>query len=984
MRQLAPILAALASLTLPLAASAQRSERPTLRGPLMVITPAPSGPIEKVGAKTIDVQVTIVGRLAETRMTLTFGNPHGRPLAGDLYLPLPEHATVSGYALDVAGRMVDGVVVEKHEARRIFEKEVRKGVDPGLVEWTQGNVFKTRVFPIPANGTRTVMVRWVTPLAADGSRAFYELPLSFPDPVDLGVRIEVRSGARPPLVSGDGPLKLDFHEAFVAETHVTKTAVVQALRVTLPDVSSRPVQVERGADGSTWFAIQDAVPVPELPAPAVRRVRVLWDASLSRDSAKHDVELALLGRLLAERFPDATVEVVVLRHEAEPPRQFERGAAAVEFLRGLAYDGGTQLARLRPLPGAATVDVQLVFTDGLSTFGDDDPGALGAPTWFISSSLEAAHDGLAHLAKRNGGAYFNLLRASADAALAAIGRPTYSLLAAKVVAGEVLDLVPGGAEPVVGPTFVAGRLVSDEATIEVQYGIAGQPANLTRKYVVVKSGAPTGDLVSRAWAERTLSALLASPQRNANRITELGKAHGIVTPGTSLLVLETLAQYVEYGVRPPATLADVRAAWDAAQDERRGVLEVAVRDRLKEVAELWAGEVAWYEQKFSYPAGFRFGGEESRKSAERTEAFGMDGASGGAARPGEPSPAEATREQEDRDEGRPAAKADKKSKDGDAVAEEEREPGVSLSPWNPQTPYVIALKKAAREERLKVYLAQRAEFGTAPSFFLDVSDFFMNEKDSAMALQVLSNIAELRLGDPALLRILGHRLAQLDRLDYSVRAFEEVLRQRPEEPQSYRDLALVLGRRAESQPTAEAARSDDARALGLLAEIVKRRWDRFEAIEIMALTEMNALWPKAKAAGVEAFPLDARFVHPMALDVRIVMTWDADMTDMDLHVLEPSDEEAYYSHNLTTIGGRVSRDFTQGYGPEVYSIRKAMPGPYKVKTKFFGSSAAQLQGAVTLQVDVFTNWGRPNQKRQSMTLRLTERKEDFLVGEIRF
>ena len=44
------------------------------------------------------------------------------------------------------------------------------------------------------------------------------------------------------------------------------------------------------------------------------------------------------------------------------------------------------------------------------------------------------------------------------------------------------------------------------------------------------------------------------------------------------------------------------------------------------------------------------------------------------------------------------------------------------------------------------------------------------------------------------------------------------------------------------------------------------------------------------------------------------MTWDADLTDMDLHVIEPSGEEAYYSHNRTRIGGMVSRDFTAGYG----------------------------------------------------------------------
>lgn len=38
------------------------------------------------------------------------------------------------------------------------------------------------------------------------------------------------------------------------------------------------------------------------------------------------------------------------------------------------------------------------------------------------------------------------------------------------------------------------------------------------------------------------------------------------------------------------------------------------------------------------------------------------------------------------------------------------------------------------------------------------------------------------------------------------------------------------------------------------------------------------------------------------------------MTDIDLHVIEPSKEECYYGNRLTQKGGSLSRDFTQGYG----------------------------------------------------------------------
>ena len=56
-------------------------------------------------------------------------------------------------------------------------------------------------------------------------------------------------------------------------------------------------------------------------------------------------------------------------------------------------------------------------------------------------------------------------------------------------------------------------------------------------------------------------------------------------------------------------------------------------------------------------------------------------------------------------------------------------------------------------------------------------------------------------------------------------------------------------------------------------------------------------------------------------DVRIVLTWDADLTDVDLWVTEPSGEKCFYDHNRTTIGGMLCRDFTQGYGPEEYCLR---------------------------------------------------------------
>ena len=57
---------------------------------------------------------------------------------------------------------------------------------------------------------------------------------------------------------------------------------------------------------------------------------------------------------------------------------------------------------------------------------------------------------------------------------------------------------------------------------------------------------------------------------------------------------------------------------------------------------------------------------------------------------------------------------------------------------------------------------------------------------------------------------------------------------------------------------------------------------------------------------------------------------------------------------------------------------------YKIDANYFGSQATRLLGPVTVQVDVLTNYGRANEQRKSLTLRLKEAKETVRIGEIEF
>ena len=147
----------------------------------------------------------------------------------------------------------------------------------------------------------------------------------------------------------------------------------------------------------------------------------------------------------------------------------------------------------------------------------------------------------------------------------------------------------------------------------------------------------------------------------------------------------------------------------------------------------------------------------------------------------------------------------------------------------------------------------------------------------------------------------------------------------------------------------------------------------------MALVELNALVARSPAA-LELKHIDPRLLRHTPLDLRVVLTWDADLTDIDLWVTDPAGEKAYYGNRLTRCGGRVSPDFREGYGPEDFSLRAAPPGSYLVEANYYGNRQQIIAGTTTIQLQFFTGFARPDQHEQRITMRLREAREVVTVG----
>lgn len=491
-----------------------------------------------------------------------------------------------------------------------------------------------------------------------------------------------------------------------------------------------------------------------------------------------------------------------------------------------------------------------------------------------------------------------------------------------------------------------------------------------------------GELLAGLWAQARLQQLAADRRGNREAMQRLSQQFGLVGPDTSLIVLETLEDYLRYAIRPSGTL---RAGYDARFAVQVSDRAAADRQRLDEVAARWKERQQWWSR--SWPKGVppqAKGGAlevDSADYAMESAPVAMLAAPAPAAPPA-PAPMAAAAEQRMEASGaraRRSAPASNKALDSIAVtggrvaapaAANEGELGIQLAAWQPDSAIARRLRQGPASQLYDRYLAERDAHADSSAFFLDVADLLLEQGQRDLALRVLSNLAEMDLDNRHLLRVLGYRLMQADAPALAVPVFEQVLAMGQEEPQSFRDLGLAL-----------AAAGKPQQALAPLYQVVVRPWDsRFDGIALIALDELTNLVARSTPR-LDTTSIDPRLLQAMPLDLRVVLSWDADNSDMDLWLTDPNGERAYYGNRLTYQGGQMSQDFTGGYGPEQFSLRNAKPGKYKVEANYFGSRQQLVTGATTLMLRLTTHWGTAKQKDQMVTMRLKDRAETVLVGE---
>jgi Ca-activated chloride channel family protein len=952
----------------------------SLASPAFAVTPITPPLMQTIGAEQpvalqdLHIAAEISGGIAQTTVRMVFRNPNARPLEGTLQFPLTPRQQIVGFSLDINHSLRAAVPVEKEKGRKVFEDVERRGVDPALLENTQGNNFKLRVYPIPAGGTREVEVRYSEVLLRDDGAWTWRLPLAYGNPTgafDLAVNVQGASAA-PKVLDAMAAIAFTQHgtvwQADIKREQLSATTAL-TLQIAAADA---PKSYAQSFNGEHYFVVELPVSTERIARPLPTIVGLLWDSSSSAANAQR-ANLAELDAYF-KRVANVEVRLTRLRDRASAPIHYKVANGNWDTLRGILeatdYDGASALADWVP---DTDVDDYLLFSDGLRNYGKSVFPTLGARQrlYALNATLAADTSVLAAWAERNHGTLFQIDANRPGASVTQLLNDGARV--SDLHGSGVSDLLVDASDSELGTIRILGKLTMPKAQISLSLSDNGAGKTLTLPLSV---DAPIHPLAAYLWASRKLRTLEADGDLKRAEIRRLGMAFGIPTRETSLIVLDSLQDYYRYEITPPPELLD------AYRDVIRMHDSQFARSRehhLESVVRQFNSKIAWWEKSYpkdkgtdSIPAGQPRTGDQTidharADVAQRREVAAASRNSDIHWKMAAPAPmAMASAPPPDATVGS-ATSADT-AKTGPQTAI-----GISLKPWRSNAPYLARLNQADADKVYAIYLDEKPSYANSVGFYLDAADILFAKKQNDLALRVLSNLAEMDLEERNVLRILGYRLMQAGQPELAIQIFTRVQAIAQEEPQSFRDLGLAY-----------AAAGKNQLAIDQLNQVIVRPWDdRFAEIELITLTELNAIVAAnaGQSSKLDTSAIDSRLLKNMPLDLRVVLSWDADNSDMDLWVTDPNGERCYYGNRFTRQGGRLSRDFTGGYGPEEFSLRDAKPGKYKIEANFFGSRQQAAASATTLQAKVTSGFGTRNAKDLAVTLRLSGRGETVFVGE---
>jgi len=550
------------------------------------------------------VTVDIRDQIARTVIEESFVNHSGGVLEGVFHFPLPPGASIAGFGMWIGDKLVEADIVEKQRAREIYETILQEKRDPGLLEWTGGNIFKARVYPIFAHSEKRITISYTQVLPQKGGRYRYSYGLQSEmlqlHPLrELAIDVKVNSTAPlKNLTCPTHPARLDrtahsAHVEFSAQEHTPTRDFEVVVEADGKQADVVLIPHRRGEDG--YFMLQLTPPAGGdeerdiLPDGEPLHVLVLADTSASMDARQRAVQAQFVSALLASLTSKDTVNLAACDVECDwvfekaMPAASGNLAALRQFLSRRTSLGWTDLDKaFASALRQCEPNTHVIYVgDGIVTTGDADAVAFtkrlrqlyeeqGRLGTFHAISPGSSYEAgvLKAIAALGGGSVRHVggEQTPTAVALELLGEITQPALrdlkvefrgvrTASVYPEQLPNLPAGAQQILLGRYLPEGR---DQIGEVIVTGTRGGKSVRFSASVPLKDAERGNSFIPRLWARMHLDHLLeqgGSPSIQSE-IIALSEQFQIITPYTSLLVLESDADRERFAVKRTFRMRD--------------------------------------------------------------------------------------------------------------------------------------------------------------------------------------------------------------------------------------------------------------------------------------------------------------------------------------------------------------------------------------------------------------------------------------------
>ncbi len=124
----------------------------------------------------VDVRAEVVAGHARAVVRQKYKNEEAKPIEAIYTFPLPSRAVLTGFAMSVEGRRLEGEVHERDEAFRRYDDAITAGHGGALLEQERPNVFTANVGNLLPGEETIIEIEYVEPLRADEGAIRWSIP----------------------------------------------------------------------------------------------------------------------------------------------------------------------------------------------------------------------------------------------------------------------------------------------------------------------------------------------------------------------------------------------------------------------------------------------------------------------------------------------------------------------------------------------------------------------------------------------------------------------------------------------------------------------------------------------------------------------------------------------------------------------------------------------------------------------------------------